>query len=95
MNTKYDLVYLEDPKNAQGAFDDPSKITGVVNSKLKDEDPAAYDFLKAITIDENQLNEMEAGMVAARTGNEEKGIENWYKKNKDIVKPWVDAAKNA
>ena len=95
MNTKYDIVYLKDPKNAQGAFDDPSKITSVVNSSLKDDDPAAYAFLKAISIDENQLNEMEADMVDAGTGNEEKGIENWYKKNKDIVKPWVDAAKNA
>jgi glycine betaine/proline transport system substrate-binding protein len=95
MNTKYDIVYLEDPKDAQGAFDDPSKITSVVNNTLKDDDPTAYAFLKAITIDENQLNEMEADMVAAGTGNEEKGVENWYKKNKDIVKPWVEAAKNA
>jgi len=95
MNTKYDIVYLKDPKNAQGAFDDPSKITSVVNADLKDDDPAAYAFLKAIKVDENQLNEMEADMVAAGTGNEDKGVENWYKKNKDIVKPWVDAAKNA
>ena len=95
MNTKYDIVYLKDPKNAQGAFDDPSKITSVVNADLKDDDPAAYAFLKAIKVDDNQLNEMEADMVAAGTGNEEKGVKNWYKKNKDIVKPWVDAAKNA
>ena len=95
MNTKYDIVYLKDPKDAQGAFDDPSKITSVVNADLKEDDPTAYAFLKAIKVDENQLNEMEADMVAAGTGNEEKGVENWYKKNKDIVKPWVDAAKNA
>jgi len=95
MNTKYDIVYLEDPKDAQGAFDDPSKITSVVNGDLKDDDPAAYAFLKAIKVDDDQLNEMEADMVAAGTGNEEKGIKKWYEKNKDIVKPWVDAAKNA
>ena len=34
-------------------------------------------------------------MVDAGTGNEEKGISNWYKKNKDAVKNAVDAAKNA
>ena len=95
MNTKYDIVYLKDPKDAQGAFDDPSKITSVVNADLKEDDPTAYAFLKAIKVDENQLNEMEADMVAAGTGNEEKGITNWYEKNKDLVKPWVDAAKNA
>jgi glycine betaine/proline transport system substrate-binding protein len=95
MNTKYDIVYLEDPKNAQGAFDDPSKITSVVNGGLKDEDPMAYAFLKAIKVNEDQLNEMEADMVAAGTGNEEKGVKKWYMKNKDLVKPWVDAAKKA
>jgi glycine betaine/proline transport system substrate-binding protein len=95
MNTKYDIVYLKDPKNAQGAFDNPSKITAAVNKDLKTDDPAAYTFLKSISLNADQLNEMEDDMVAAGTGNEEKGVENWYKKNKDIVKPWVDAAKKA
>ena len=95
MNTKYDVVYLEDPKNAQGAFDDPSKITSVVNKDLKSDDPMAYAFLGAISLNADQLNKMEEDMVAAGTGNEEKGIKKWYMANKDIVKPWVDAAKNA
>ena len=95
MNTKYDIVYLEDPKNAQGAFDDPSKITSVVNKDLKSDDPTAYAFLNAISLNADELNKMEDDMVAAGTGNEEKGIKNWYMANKDIVKPWVDAAKNA
>ncbi|HEY6690399.1 MAG TPA: glycine betaine ABC transporter substrate-binding protein, partial [Rubrobacter sp.] len=41
MNLKYDIVYLDDPKNAQGAFDDPSKITCAVNKDLASDDPAA------------------------------------------------------
>jgi len=95
MNTKYDIVYLKDPKNAQGAFDDPSKITAVVNKDLSGDDPAAYAFLKSISLDETQLNELEDEINDAGTGNEEKGAENWYKKNKDVVKPWIDAAKKA
>jgi glycine betaine/proline transport system substrate-binding protein len=95
MNLKYDIVYLDDPKNAQGAFDDPSKITCAVNKDLKTDDPAAYAFLKSIDLDEDQINAIEAEMNKAGTGNEEKGVRAWYKKNKDVVKPWIDAAKNA
>ena len=95
MNLKYDIVYLDDPKNAQGAFDDPSKITCAVNKDLASDDPAAYAFLNSISLDEDQVNEIEAEMNEAGTGNEEKGVENWYKKNRDVVKPWVDAAKKA
>jgi len=95
MNLKYDIVYLDDPKNAQGAFDNPSKITCAVNKDLASDDPAAYAFLNSISLDEDQVNEIEAEMNEAGTGNEEKGVENWYKKNRDVVKPWVDAAKKA
>ena len=38
MNSKYDFHYLDDPKNLQGAFDDPSRITTVVNEDLADDD---------------------------------------------------------
>ena len=95
MNNDYDIVYLEDPKDAQGAFDDSSRITCVVNKDLKTDDPAAYTFLNAIRLDEAQLNQLEAEMNEAGAGNEEKGVQNWLKSNGDVVKPWVEAAKNA
>jgi glycine betaine/proline transport system substrate-binding protein len=95
MNLKYDIVYLDDPKNAQGAFDNPSKITCAVNKDLKTDDPAAYAYLKNVSLNEDQINEIEAEMNKAGTGNEEQGVRAWYKKNKDVVKPWLDAAKNA
>jgi glycine betaine/proline transport system substrate-binding protein len=95
MNLKYDIVYLDDPKNAQGAFDNPSKITCAVNKDLKTDDPAAYAYLKNISLTEDQINEIEAEMNKAGTGNEEQGVRAWYKKNKEVVKPWLDAAKNA
>ena len=92
MNLKYNIVYLDDPKNAQGAFDDPSKITCAINKDLKTDDPAAYTYLKNISLNEDQINEIEAEINKA---GEEKGARAWYKKNKDIVKPWLDAAKKA
>jgi glycine betaine/proline transport system substrate-binding protein len=95
MNLKYDIVYLDDPKNAQGSFDNPSKITCAVNKELKSSDPAAYAYLKNVSLNEDQINEIEAEMNKAGTGNEEQGVRAWYKENKDIVKPWIDAAKNA
>jgi glycine betaine/proline transport system substrate-binding protein len=92
MNLKYNIVYLDDPKDAQGAFDNPSKITCAINKDLKTDDPAAYTYLKNISLNEDQINEIEAEINKA---GEEKGARAWYKKNKDIVKPWLDAAKKA
>jgi len=95
MNLKYDIVYLDDPKNAQGSFDNPSKITCAVNKDLETDDPASYAFLKSISLTEDQINAIEAEMNEAGTGNEEQGVRAWYKKNKNVVKPWLDAAKKA
>jgi glycine betaine/proline transport system substrate-binding protein len=95
MNLKYDIVYLDDPKNAQGAFDNPSKITCAVNKDLESNDPAAYAYLKNISLTEDQINEIEDEMSKAGTGNEEQGVKNWYDQNKDVVQPWIEAAKNA
>jgi glycine betaine/proline transport system substrate-binding protein len=95
MNLKYDIVYLDDPKNAQGAFDDPSRITCAVNKDLEGDDPAAFAFIKSIDLNEDQINAIEAEMNKAGMGNEEQGVRAWYKKNKDVVKPWIDAAKKA
>jgi glycine betaine/proline transport system substrate-binding protein len=95
MNTKYDFHYLDDPKNLQGAFDDPSRITTVVNEDLADDDPQAYAFLKAISLDEDQVNTIEAEINDAGADNPEKGVRNWLKDNQDVVQPWVKAAKEA
>jgi glycine betaine/proline transport system substrate-binding protein len=76
MNTEYDFHYLDDPKNLQGAFDDPSRITTVVNEDLADDDPQAYAFLKAISLDEEQVNLIEAEINKAGADNPEKGVRN-------------------
>src|SRR5215207_5601543 len=95
MNLKYDFVYLKDPKNAQASWDDPARVTAVVNADLKEDDPAAYAFMKALSLDEGQVNQMGLEMKNAGTGKELQGIRNWYESNKDAVKSAVDAAKNA
>lgn len=95
MNEEYDFVYLKDPKNAQETWDDPAKVTAVVNADLKEDDPAAYAFLTALSLDEQQINQMGLAMRDAGTGKEFQGIKNWYADNKDAVKSAVDAAKNA
>jgi glycine betaine/proline transport system substrate-binding protein len=95
MNAEYDFHYLDDPKDLQGEFNDPSRITTVVNEDLPDEDPVAYAFLKAISLDEAQINQMEAEINEAGADNPEKGVRNWLKENQDVVEPWVKAAKEA
>jgi glycine betaine/proline transport system substrate-binding protein len=95
MNAEYDFHYLDDPKNLQGAFDDPSKILTVINEDLPDDDPQAYAFLKAISLDEDQVNTIEAEINKAGADNPEKGVRNWLQDNQDVVQPWVKAAKEA
>jgi glycine betaine/proline transport system substrate-binding protein len=95
MNLKYDIVYLEDPKDAQGAFDNSATVTSTVNADLEKDDPTAYTFLKSIRLDETQVNQIEDEMNKAGSGNEEKGVKNWLKDNSQVVKPWVEAAKSA
>jgi glycine betaine/proline transport system substrate-binding protein len=95
MNAEYDFHYLDDPKNLQGAFDDPSRITTVVNEDLPNDDPQAYAFLKAISLDEEQVNTIEAEINKAGADNPEKGVRNWLQDNQDVVEPWVKAAKEA
>ena len=95
MNVKYDITYLKDPKDALGSFNNPAKIRAVINKDLKKNDPKAYAFLKAIKLDEKQVNDIELEMTKAGEGNETKGVRNWLKSNQSVVKPWVQAAKKA
>ena len=93
MNARYDFRYLEDPKDLQGKFNDPAKISSIVNEDLSDDDPVAYAFLKAISLDEEQINQLEADINEA--GDPDEGVKVWLEKNRDVVKPWVDTAKQA
>jgi len=93
MNARYDFRYLEDPKDLQGKFNDPAKISSIVNEDLPDDDPVAYAFLKVISLDEEQINQLEADINEA--GDPDEGVKVWVEENRDVVKPWVDTAEQS
>jgi glycine betaine/proline transport system substrate-binding protein len=93
MNARYDFRYLKDPKDLLGGFNDSAQISSIVNDGLPEEDPTAYAFLKAISLNEEQVNQMEADINEA--ADPEKGVKAWLEDNRDVVQPWIDAAKKA
>ncbi len=97
MNQQYNIVYLEDPKDAQGSYDDPAKLATVVHGGLAEDDPAAYAFIKAVTLTEDQVNKIEAMINNSDAGWDDplEGISTWVEENRGVVDPWVEAAQQA
>jgi glycine betaine/proline transport system substrate-binding protein len=93
MNTRYDIRYLKDPRDLQGRFNDPAEISSVVKENLSEDDPAAYEFIKSISLSKDEVNQMEADINEA--GDPEAGVKAWLEDNRSIVQPWTDAAKKA
>ena len=92
MNQRYDFRYLEDPKDALGATNDPAEISTIVNEDLWEEDPVAYAFLNAMKLTEEQINDLEAVINEAEDPLE--GSRTWVRDNRAVVQPWIDAASN-
>lgn len=95
MNEKYDITYLEDPKGALGAVAKPAKLSSVVREDLKEDDPAAHAFMSELSLDEEQLNGLEAAINDNGAEDPTKGVRVWLEDNRDVVQPWVDAARAA
>jgi glycine betaine/proline transport system substrate-binding protein len=93
MNTRYDIRYLKDPRDLQGRFNDSAEISSIVNENLSEDDPAAYELIKSISLSKEQVNQLEADIN--ETGDPVKGVKNWLEVNRDVVQPWIDAAKKA
>jgi glycine betaine/proline transport system substrate-binding protein len=93
MNQRYDFRYLEDPKDAMGTTNDPAELTTIVNEDLPEEDPVAYTFMDALTLTEEQINDLES--VINEEGDPLEGAKRWVRDNHDVVQPWIDAADNA
>jgi glycine betaine/proline transport system substrate-binding protein len=93
MNTRYDFRYLKDPKDLEGRFNDPAKISTIVNKNLSENDPVAYEFIKSISLSKDEVNQMEADINEA--GDPEAGVRAWLEDNRSVVKPWIAAAKKA
>jgi len=95
MNQEYNFHYLSDPKNAMGSVDAPQSLHSVVQEDLADDEPAAYALISAMRLDEDQVGSLEISINNA--GDPEKGVHRWLegKENRELVRPWVEAAKNA
>jgi glycine betaine/proline transport system substrate-binding protein len=93
MNQRYDLRYLEDPKDAFGELNDPATITTIVNEDLPNRDPVATAFMDALILDEEQLNDLESTINEA--GDPHEGARRWAENNRGVWEPWVEAAWDA
>ena len=93
MNQRYDIRYLEDPKNAFGELNEPARISTIVNKDLPKNDPEATAFMNALTLDEEQIGELEGAINDA--GEPHDGANEWVQDNRDVWQPWVEAAQNA
>ena len=92
MNQRFDIRYLEDPKDAMGETNDPAECSTIVREDLREEDPAAHAFLDALELTEAQINGLE------RAINEEgslAGARRWVSENRGVVRPWIEAARDA
>jgi len=93
MNQRYDFDYLDDPLDAFEDVDDAALLTTVVNDDLPEYDPVAYAFLDALTLDEEQLNDLEN--TINEIGDPLEGARRWADENPDIVEPWLEDAQDA
>ena len=93
VNTRYDIRYLKDPRDLHGRFNDSAEISSVVKENLSEDDPAAYELLKSISLSKDEVNQMETDINDA--GDPEVGVKAWLEDNRSVVQPWIDAAKKA
>jgi glycine betaine/proline transport system substrate-binding protein len=93
MNQRYDIRYLEDPKDAMGATNDPAKCSTIVREGLRDEDPVAYAFMDALALTEEQINGLE--FAINDEGDPLAGARRWASENREVVRPWIEEARNA
>ena len=93
MNQRYDFRYLEDPKDAFGELNNQARIMMVVNEDLSGNDPVAYAFMDAVTLDEEQLNDLES--TINEVGDPLEGARRWAQEHPAVWQSWVEAAENA
>ncbi len=91
MNARYNFRFLEDPEDGLTDLNDGATISTIVNEDLPDDDPVAYAFLDAVTLTEEQVNEIEN--INPQDYAESARI--WLEDNRDVVQPWIDAAREA
>ena len=95
MNQEYEFRYLSDPKNAMGSVDAPQTLHSVTREGFAEDEPVAYALIKAMRLDEDQVGSLELAINEAE--DPETGVSRWLeeKENRELVRPWIEAAKNA
>jgi glycine betaine/proline transport system substrate-binding protein len=93
MNQRYDIRYLEDPKDALGKTNDPAECSTIVSGGLQEGDPVAYALMDALALTEEQINTLEYAIN--EEGDPLAGARRWASENREVVRPWIDAARNA
>jgi glycine betaine/proline transport system substrate-binding protein len=93
MNQRFDIRYLEDPKDAMGPTNDPAECSTIVRGGLREADPVAYAFMDALELTEEQINDLET--VINDEDDPLAGARRWASENREVVRPWIEAARNA
>jgi glycine betaine/proline transport system substrate-binding protein len=93
MNQRFDIRYLEDPKDAMGPTNDPAECSTIVRGNLREEDPVAYAFMDALALTEEQINGLE--YVINDEDDPLAGARRWASENREVVRPWIEAATNS
>ena len=93
MNQRFDIRYLEDPKDAMDKTNDPADISTILSAGLREEDPVAYAFMDALALTEEQINGLEYAIN--EEGDPVAGARRWVSENREVVRSWIDAARDA
>ena len=92
MNQRFDIRYLEDPKDAMGPTNDPAECSTIVRGGLREADPVAYAFMDALELTEEQINGLE--YTINKEDDPLAGARRWVSENREVVRPWIEAARN-
>jgi glycine betaine/proline transport system substrate-binding protein len=93
MNQRFDIRYLEDPKDAMGPTNDPAECSTIVRGGLREADPVAYAFMEALELTEEQINDLET--VINKEDDPLAGARRWASENSEVVLPWIETARSA
>jgi glycine betaine/proline transport system substrate-binding protein len=93
MNQRYDIRYLKDPKDALGPTNDPARLSTIVRGGLRGREPEAYALMDALELDKGQIERLEYAINKA--DNPVVGAKRWVSENREVVQPWIEAARNA
>ena len=93
MNQTYDIRYLKDPKDAQGTTNDPAECSTIVREDLREKDPQAYALMNALELNEEQIDSLE--LEINKEDDPLVGVRRWVSANREVVHPWIEAARKA